>query len=84
MAVTTIDKDRYGEQLSAKVDRVKAKFADFAIPPFEVFDSPADHYRMRLAKDVFMIYGIKAREALSDHGSAMGASWVQGRVQGVA
>jgi hypothetical protein len=47
MAVTTVDADRYGEQLSGKVDRVKAKFADFAIPEMEVFASPSEHYRMR-------------------------------------
>ncbi len=35
--------------MSAKVQRVKAKFTDFVAPELEVFESPCEHYRMRYA-----------------------------------
>ena len=36
-----------GEQLSAKADKLREKFADFSLPELEVFDSQTEHYRMR-------------------------------------
>ncbi|CAL8460872.1 g403 [Coccomyxa elongata] len=47
MSIAQVDQARYGEQLSAKVQRVKAKFTDFVAPELEVFESPCEHYRMR-------------------------------------
>lgn len=47
MSIARVDQARYGEQLSAKVERVKAKFADFSMPDLEVLESESEHYRMR-------------------------------------
>ena len=47
MSLAKVDETRYGEQLSAKADRLRNKFADFSLPELEVFDSQTEHYRMR-------------------------------------
>ena len=49
MSIAQVDQALYGEQLSGKVQRVKAKFADFSAPELEVFESQSEHYRMRYA-----------------------------------
>lgn len=45
--LTEIDASQYDAQLSAKVDRILAQFADFEVPDIEVFKSEPEHYRMR-------------------------------------
>jgi hypothetical protein len=45
--LTEIDASQYDAQLSAKVDRILAQFADFEVPEIEVFKSEPEHYRMR-------------------------------------
>ncbi len=47
MSLAKVDEARYGEQLSAKADKLREKFADFSLPELEVFDSQTEHYRMR-------------------------------------
>lgn len=47
MSLAKVDEASYGEQLSAKADRLREKFADFSLPALEIFDSQTDHYRMR-------------------------------------
>ena len=47
MSIAHVDKDSYALQLAAKVEHVKARFADFALPDIDVFDSQTEHYRMR-------------------------------------
>ncbi len=47
MSIARVDQARYGEQLCAKVERVKARFADFSMPEVEVLESQSEHYRMR-------------------------------------
>ena len=49
MSLAKVDEALYGQQLSAKADRLKSKFADFCLPVLEVFDSQTEHYRMRSA-----------------------------------
>lgn len=47
MSLAKVDGSRYGEQLSAKADRLRSKFADFSLLELEVFESQTEHYRMR-------------------------------------
>ncbi len=47
MSIAQVDGERYGEQLAAKVERVKARFADHKLPDMDVFNSQTEHYRMR-------------------------------------
>lgn len=49
MSLAKVDEALYGQQLSAKADRLKSRFADFCLPALEVFDSQTEHYRMRSA-----------------------------------
>lgn len=46
-ALTTIDPSQYDAQLEAKVERVRAQFAEFNPPPLQAFRSQPEHYRMR-------------------------------------
>ncbi len=46
-ALTTIDPSQYDAQLEAKVERVRAQFAEFDPPPLQAFRSRPEHYRMR-------------------------------------
>ena len=39
--------DAYEQQLSSKIDHVRALFSDFQLPPLEVFRSDPEHYRLR-------------------------------------
>ena len=41
------DAAAYAAQLDAKVARLRELLAPFAAPELEVFDSPAEHYRLR-------------------------------------
>lgn len=54
MSIARVDQARYGEQLSAKVERVKVKFADFSMPDLEVLESQSEHYRMRQVPLLFV------------------------------
>ena len=47
MSLAKVDGAVYGQQLSAKADRLRSKFSDFSLPELEVFDSQTEHYRMR-------------------------------------
>ena len=37
----------YQTQLTAKSQKLQALFNEFQAPPLEIFDSPAEHYRLR-------------------------------------
>lgn len=37
----------YQQQLNAKIERIQKQFAEFTTPELEVFDSPAENFRMR-------------------------------------
>ena len=50
MSIAQVDGARYGEQLAAKVERVKARFVDHTLPDIDVLKSPTEHYRMRCAR----------------------------------
>lgn len=47
MAVPIVDPDRYPDQLEAKRERIRTRFAHLAPPMLEVYPSPPSHYRMR-------------------------------------
>lgn len=47
MRPTEIDPSTYHHQLDAKVAHIQQLFADFQMPPLEVFSSSTLHYRMR-------------------------------------
>ncbi|CAL5219364.1 g1183 [Coccomyxa viridis] len=47
MSLAKVDGAAYGQQLSAKADRLRSKFADFSLPELEIFDSQTENYRMR-------------------------------------
>lgn len=47
MSLARVDGAAYGQQLSAKADRLRSKFADFNLPELEIFNSQTEHYRMR-------------------------------------
>ena len=45
--ITAIDVGTYAAQLEAKKALIEAQFAEFLPPPWEVFESAPEHYRMR-------------------------------------
>ncbi len=47
MAIHTVFPERYEQQLSEKLTRLKQDFADFNLPEVEIFRSAPDHYRLR-------------------------------------
>eukprot|EP00892_Ulva_mutabilis_P004778 jgi/Ulvmu1/2672/UM014_0128.1 len=67
-SVPVVDVTQYEDQLLAKVETVKQLFADYkALPEFEVFRSPPQHYRSRCDFSIrhdddqsyYVIYGAK-------------------------
>lgn len=47
MAVPVVEPERYQEQLDAKRESIRARFAHLEPPELEVFASPPSHYRQR-------------------------------------
>jgi tRNA (uracil-5-)-methyltransferase len=47
MPLSNVKPDLYSQQLHSKADKIASQFADFGVPPLEVFDSPPLHYRVR-------------------------------------
>lgn len=47
MAIPVVEPERYQQQLDAKRDAIRQRFAHLAPPELEVFASPPSHYRQR-------------------------------------
>lgn len=58
----------YQQQLNTKIERITIQFQDFQAPKLEVFDSPAEHFRMRAEFRIWhteddMFYAMFERDA---------------------
>ena len=56
MSLAKVDGAAYGQQLSAKADRLRSRFADFSLPELETFDSQTENYRMRCERLNVILY----------------------------